>query len=934
MTLELLGDLPDGITFVDNGNGTATVSGVPGPGTEGDYAFALTATNAQGVYAQALGMSVQTPPAINPPYEATFYAGSASSFTISGTGYPTPIFYTYDEAILEAAGVQLVDNEDGTASLVGTPTTPGTYTFMLKATSGCPVYPPPYDDTLDPDAQHPFTLTVESGSSAPAITSLDTATWEAVGAPFSPDPFTVTSIGSPTPALSVVTLEGQTGLPPGVNFLDNGDSTGTLGVDCVEFWPGMEPSCLGLLAEEALGTRTFTVRAESTAGTTEQTFTLILEHDTSLLGAAPATLEFATDGTYEPAETVSLTTWGDTLPYALVTTADWLKATPESGWMPGSVTVSADAAGLEPGTYTGTVIVGSAGTEGPFATIAVTLIVEGVSDPGMVGLFPGALSFDYHVNDGITPPAQTLWVMSGGEALDYTVSIEGGRWLSAPASGTSPGGFRVSVDPKVGVGMHIANLTIDAEGALNGPQVIPVTLVKTAGNSDLIQVMMDVGDGPEGLAVDLYTNDVFITSSSGSAEAAEESGTAVEMPTTGPPEPQIVFHVDPVDLTVLGEIVVHSEGEYVAVNSTTGLVYQASEGTSEIAVIDGPNNTVVDFIPLVIPEGPCIPYQIAVDEAQNLIYVGAKAPEPEENHPNPLIPDENGKYGCMAIRELPSDEAPAGQEELDCWTAGPVFVIDGNADPPQVVSYFMAGDDPEGVVFAAATGKVYASNEDDGNVTVAQGAVRNGDGTITPPQVLGTIIKGSLDTEWQLECDEETNYCGEREELQMWLWPDLSACHGIDDESEEADKMTVDPDGNVYIIDDRYRVAKIDGVTDAVVEVIAIEGYDCEATVPDDSPDVFRNTANNVAYMPLGQGKLYVVSEQNTVTLIEWKKKGKKAGWTLTTLTIPGAVELDAITTDPALNQVYITDEELASLWILKGACANGKGNKCVLQQK
>jgi DNA-binding beta-propeller fold protein YncE len=141
--------------------------------------------------------------------------------------------------------------------------------------------------------------------------------------------------------------------------------------------------------------------------------------------------------------------------------------------------------------------------------------------------------------------------------------------------------------------------------------------------------------------------------------------------------------------------------------------------------------------------------------------------------------------------------------------------------------------------------------------------------------------------------------------------------------------MAVNPAGNIYIIDDRYRVAKIDGATDAVTEVIEIPGYDCEQSVPDGSEVVFRNTANNIAYMPLGQGKLYVVSEQNTVTLIEWHKKGKETLAKLTTLTIPGAVELDAITTDPALNQVYITDESLASLWILKGACANGVGVQC-----
>ena len=140
--------------------------------------------------------------------------------------------------------------------------------------------------------------------------------------------------------------------------------------------------------------------------------------------------------------------------------------------------------------------------------------------------------------------------------------------------------------------------------------------------------------------------------------------------------------------------------------------------------------------------------------------------------------------------------------------------------------------------------------------------------------------------------------------------------------------MAVDPAGNIYIIDDRYRVAKIDGKTDKVVEVLAVPGFDCEATVPDDSPVAFRNTANNIAYMALGRGKLYVVSEQDTVSLIEFDKKGKMT--IKATLTIPGAVELDAITTDRALNQVYITDESLASLWILKGACANGVGVHCV----
>ncbi|MFW9817917.1 MAG: hypothetical protein ACFFEW_18555, partial [Candidatus Thorarchaeota archaeon] len=683
----------------------------------------------------------------------------------------------------------------------------------------------------------------------------------------------------------------------------------------------------GLLPDEAEGIWTFTIMASNGIDPdATQTFSLTVEIATSIMTPgpdAPANLAFAytPGGPLPPAQTFSVRTLGDTLPYAAVTTADWLSATPENGWVGpdlGDISVSVDPTGLAPGTYTGTVLVASAGTEGPYATALVTLTVVDTSAPGELGIFPSTLRFEYNVNEGILPPAQTLLVMSGGVPLDYTVSIGEARWLSAaPVGGTAPAVFSVSVDPRVGVGMHIASLTI-ASGEQT--QIIPVTLVKTAGDSDLIQVMFDVGEAPEGLATNLNTHNLFTTSSNAAAEAAEAGIPVVELP--GPPEPALVVHLDPLDKTVLGQIVVHSAGEYIGVNSTTGIAYQASQGTGEVAVIDGSTNTVLGFIDLTLDGAPHMPYQVAIDEAQNIIYVGSKSPEPE---PYAL----NGPpYGCKAIRELPSDEVPEGEEpELDCWHAGPVFVIDGNTN--EVVSWFLAGDDPEGVVFAAATGKVYASNEDDGTITVAQGAVRNSDGSITPPQVLGTIIGGELVPGWWEPTCDENNYCGEREQLQIWLWPEQSACHGIDDEAEEADKMAVDPAGNVYIIDDRYRVAKIDGATDAVVQVIEIPGYDCEATVPDDSPVVLRNTANNIAYMALGQGKLYVVSEQNTVTLIQWKVTGKKTSTMLTTLTIPGAVELDAITTDPALNQVYITDEGLASLWILKGACANGVGVHC-----
>ena len=60
-----------------------------------------------------------------------------------------------------------------------------------------------------------------------------------------------------------------------------------------------------------------------------------------------------------------------------------------------------------------------------------------------------------------------------------------------------------------------------------------MTLVKTAGDSDLVQVMFDVGEAPEGLAVNLSTHNLFTTSSNAAAEAAEAGIPVVE--TAGTP---------------------------------------------------------------------------------------------------------------------------------------------------------------------------------------------------------------------------------------------------------------------------------------------------------------------------------------------------------------------------------------------------------------
>jgi len=56
------GTLPSGVTFTDNGNGTATFAGTPAGGSAGSYPLTLTATNSSGSFNQNFTLLVGTPP--------------------------------------------------------------------------------------------------------------------------------------------------------------------------------------------------------------------------------------------------------------------------------------------------------------------------------------------------------------------------------------------------------------------------------------------------------------------------------------------------------------------------------------------------------------------------------------------------------------------------------------------------------------------------------------------------------------------------------------------------------------------------------------------------------------------------------------------------------------------------------------------------------
>ena len=165
------GALPTGVTFTNNGNGTATLNGAPGSGTAGSYSLTFTASNGVGTPAtQSFSLTVNQTATITSANSTTFTVGAAGNFTVTATGTPTP---SPSESGTLPTGVTFTNDGNGTATLSGTPgaTTAGTYSITFTASNG-----------VGTPASQPFTLTVvTSGGGGHAITLVQHASLDSSG---------------------------------------------------------------------------------------------------------------------------------------------------------------------------------------------------------------------------------------------------------------------------------------------------------------------------------------------------------------------------------------------------------------------------------------------------------------------------------------------------------------------------------------------------------------------------------------------------------------------------------------------------------------------------------------------------------------------------------------------------------------------------------
>ena len=328
-TLSETGALPSGVTF---DAATGVLSGTPAAGTGGTYPLTFTAANGVPPNAtQTFTLTVDQAPAITSANSTTFTVGTAGSFTMTTTGFPTPTPLTETGTL--PTGVTFVDNKNGTATLGGTPAagTGGTYPLTFTASNG-----------VGSAATQTFTLTVNQ---VPAITSATSQSF-AIGIA---NTFTVTATGFPTPTLSESSTDM---LPSGVTF---DAATGVLS---------------GTPAATAGGTYTLHFTASNSVGSAPpQTFTL------TVAAAQAPTITSATSTTF---------TTGTAGSFPVTTTGIPTAALSETGALPsgvtfvdngdGTATLAGTPAASTGGTYT--LMITAANGVTPNATQSFTLTVR------------------------------------------------------------------------------------------------------------------------------------------------------------------------------------------------------------------------------------------------------------------------------------------------------------------------------------------------------------------------------------------------------------------------------------------------------------------------------------------------------------------------------------------------------------------------------
>ncbi|HWB08911.1 MAG TPA: TIGR03118 family protein [Pirellulales bacterium] len=469
-TLTESGTLPTGVTFVDHGGGQGTLSGTAAANTGGTYNFTITADNGNGTpVAQNFTLTVHQAPAFTSAASATFVAGTAGTFKVQTSGFPTASV----SGTGLPANLTLTPNSDGTATLTsGTSLAAGTYPFTLQAANG-----------VGTQVTQSFTLTVAAAASAPAFTSAGNATFTVGTA----GTFSVTTSGAPSAALT----ESGT-LPAGVTFVDNGGGRGTLS---------------GTPAAGTGGTYSFTLTANNGNGTPgTQTFVLTVDQAPAITSANATTFVAGASGTFTvhtagfPNATINVTG----LPSGVTRT--------DNGNGTATITsTTGAAAGTYSLTITATNGVGTTATQSFTLTIGSTQTAPAFTS-ATSATFVAGTGGTFSVTTTGTPSAALS--LSGQPQGVTLVDNGGGQGKLTVASSTAAGVYNLTFSATNGVGNPITqSFTLTVNAPLSFTSASSASFVSGTGGTFTVSAtgtptatITETGTPPTGVSLGTSSN--------------------------------------------------------------------------------------------------------------------------------------------------------------------------------------------------------------------------------------------------------------------------------------------------------------------------------------------------------------------------------------------------------------------------------------------
>ncbi|HSS32233.1 MAG TPA: putative Ig domain-containing protein, partial [Solirubrobacterales bacterium] len=578
-TVSLTGQLPSGVTFTANADGTGTIAGTPSnaaapPASSQNYPVTISAVNGAGKATQTFTLTVTNPgtaPAITSAAATSFTTSVAGSFEVTSTGAPNAALTLVGTEL--PSWLKLTDHGNGSATLAGTPPTSAApaassknYGFTIKAKSGAG------------EITQSFTLTVANPGVKPAITSANSASFTTGAA----GTFTVTSTGSPTAALA--RIEGE--LPEGLKFADKGDGTATISGT-------PDPSAAPAASSQPYAV---TIKATNGAGSVTQALTLTVTNPgvkPQITTGTSASFTTGTAGSFKVVTsgdpTATLTQTGE-LPSgvsfddkgngtAMLAGTPAASTAPAGGSKPYPITIkAANGAGTASQSFTLTVV--NPGTGPSITSVAAATFSTGVAASFEVtstgnptptlsatGTLPAGVEFAAKGNGSATiSGTPSAAAAPPGESRDYTFTIK------ASGVGNVSQSFTLTV---VNPGVKPAITSDSAVSFTTG--VAKSFEVTTVG--DPLPALSKAGGLPDGLS---FTNngDGTATIAGTAPESAASPGHSQDYALTLKAKSAAGEETQPLTLTVVNPGVKPSFSSGSAVSFTTGVEKEFTVSTS------------------------------------------------------------------------------------------------------------------------------------------------------------------------------------------------------------------------------------------------------------------------------------------------------------------------------------------------------------------